>query len=176
MKGSFAATLMQTARVCICATLTAYAACTLLWSHVEGCNSIQACIPGPAVLYLPKSLPDSNLGDPYRASRPAKKPRIGIFSTLLTDHPQTTCATRRYKGYLQTAFLSYQPESFITMQSAQTSSAGTLAVTSALLTRLKLSDASDEWQSILGLGFRVQGLGSGALGRGPNRLERNYDM
>ena len=23
---------------------------------------------------------------------------------------------------------------------------------------------------------RVQGLGSGALGRGPNRLERNYDM
>ena len=25
-------------------------------------------------------------------------------------------------------------------------------------------------------GFRVQGLGSGALGRGPNRLERNYDM
>ena len=27
-----------------------------------------------------------------------------------------------------------------------------------------------------GLGFRVQGLGSGALGRGPNRLERSYDM
>ena len=26
------------------------------------------------------------------------------------------------------------------------------------------------------LWFRVQGLGSGALGRGPNRLERNYDM
>ena len=27
---------------------------------------------------------------------------------------------------------------------------------------------------LTGLGFRVQGLGSGALGRGPNRLERSF--
>lgn len=73
-----------------------------------------------------------------------------IFSTLLTDHPQDTYATRRYKRYLQTIFLSYQPDSFIIMQNAQTSSAGTLAVTSALLTRLRLPDASDEWRSIVG--------------------------
>ena len=34
--------------------------------------------------------------------------------------------------------------------------------------------AAEVYVSIWGLGFRVQGLGSGALGRGPNRLERSF--
>ena len=43
----------------------------------------------------------------YRASRAAQKPRMCIFSKLLTDQPQAIYASRRYKGLLANSILIF---------------------------------------------------------------------